>query len=105
MSTRVFLSLTAPPSATLAFGLSATNRVICRTFATQFLLNENFALAKYFPLGEKVKLKLEIEYFNAFNRVIFGSPDTSLQDSNFGKVINSQANAPRQGQAHFEIKW
>ncbi len=40
-----------------------------------FEYNENIALAKYFPLGERVKLKLEIEYFNAFNRVLFGSPD------------------------------
>jgi hypothetical protein len=66
-------------------------------------LNENFALAKYFPVGEKVKFKLEIEYFNALNRVIFGSPNTSLLDPNFGKVINSQANTQRQGQAHFTV--
>ena len=70
-----------------------------------FNKNENIALAKYFPVGEKVKLKLEIEYFNAFNRVIFGSPDTTLTDSNFGKVINSQANTQRQGQAHFEVRF
>jgi hypothetical protein len=67
--------------------------------------NENIALAKYFPLGEKVKIKLEIEYFNALNRVVFGGPDTTLTDTNFGKVINSQANTQRQGQAHFEIRF
>ena len=67
--------------------------------------NENIALAKYFPIGEKVKIKLEIEYFNALNRVIFGGPDTTLTDSNFGKVINSQANTQRQGQAHFEVRF
>jgi hypothetical protein len=67
--------------------------------------NENVALSKYFPLGEKVKLKLEVEYFNVLNRVIFGTPDTTLTDTNFGKVINSQANTQRQGQAHFEIRF
>ncbi len=72
---------------------------------TPFQFNENIALAKYFPLGEKVKLKLEIEYFNAMNRVIFGGPDTTLTDSNFGKVINSQNNSPRQGQGHIEIRF
>jgi hypothetical protein len=70
-----------------------------------FQKNENISLAKYFPVGEKVKIKLEIEYFNAFNRVIFGGPDTTLTDTNFGKVINSQANTQRQGQAHFEIRF
>jgi hypothetical protein len=67
--------------------------------------NENIALAKYFPIGEKVKIKLEVEYFNALNRVVFGSPDTTLTDTNFGKVINSQANTQRQGQAHFEVRF
>ncbi len=70
-----------------------------------FNLNENIALAKYFPLGEKVKLKLEIEYFNALNRVIFCGPDTTITDTNFGKVINSQCNTQRQGQAHFEARF
>jgi hypothetical protein len=70
-----------------------------------FQKNENIALAKYFPVGEKVKIKLEIEYFNAFNRVIFGGPDTTITDTNFGKVINSQANTQRQGQAHFEVRF
>jgi hypothetical protein len=68
-------------------------------------LNENVALAKSFPLGEHVRAKLEIEYFNVLNRVIFGTPDTSLTDSTFGRVINSQANTQRQGQAHFTISF
>lgn len=72
---------------------------------TPFRLNENIAVAKYFPLGEKVRLKLEIEYFNALNRVIFGGPNTNLNDSNFGLVINNQNNSPRQGQGHLEIRF
>jgi hypothetical protein len=70
-----------------------------------FNANENISAAKYFALGEHVKLKIEVEYFNAFNRVVFGSPDTTLTDTNFGKVINSQANTRREGQAHFEIRF
>jgi hypothetical protein len=68
-----------------------------------FQFNENVALAKYFPIGEKVRLKLEMEFFNVFNRVLFGSPDTNLNDANFGRVINSQNNSPRQGQGHIAI--
>lgn len=70
-----------------------------------FNLNENIALAKYFPIGEHVKAKLEIEYFNTLNRVIFCSPNGNLNDPNFGKVINSQCNTQRQGQAHFVINF
>lgn len=70
-----------------------------------FNYNENIALAKYFALGEKVKLKLEIEYFNVFNRVVFGSPDLNYEDSTFGMVINSQANTQRQGQAFLGINF
>ena len=70
-----------------------------------FRLNENVALAKYFPVGEHVKFKLEVEFFNLFNRVIFGTPNTNLEDPNFGLVINSQSNSPRQGQAHLEVRF
>jgi hypothetical protein len=70
---------------------------------TPAFLNENIALAKYFPITERVKIKLEMEFFNVFNRVIFGAPDTNLNHANFGLVINSQVNGPRQGQAHFTI--
>lgn len=72
---------------------------------TPFRFNENIAVAKYFPLGEKVRLKLEIEYFNALNRVLFDGPNTNLNDPNFGLVINSQNNSPRQGQGHIEIRF
>jgi hypothetical protein len=68
-------------------------------------LNENIALAKYFPLGERVKLKLEIEYFNVLNRVIFGGPNLNYNDPNFGLVINSQNNTQRQGQGFLEIRF
>ncbi len=68
-------------------------------------LNENIALAKYFPIGEKVRIKLEFEYFNVLNRVVFGGPNLNFNDSNFGKVINSQANTQRQGQGHVEIRF
>jgi len=68
-------------------------------------LNENVALSKSFPIGEHVKAKIEMEYFNLLNRFIPGTPDTNLGDANFGKVINSQGNTQRQGQAHFSIRF
>jgi hypothetical protein len=74
-----------------------------------FQANENIALAKYFPIGEHVKIKLEIEYFNVLNRVIFSGSncglDTTLTDTNFGKSINCQNNTQRQGQAFLGINF
>jgi len=70
-----------------------------------YQLNENVALAKYFPIGEHLKIKLEVEFFNVLNRVVFGTPNTNLNDPNFGLVIRSQANAPRQGQGHLEFRF
>ncbi len=70
-----------------------------------FNYNENIAVAKTFMLTERVRLKLEMEYRNVLNRVVFGSPDTNLSDPNFGKVINSQANSNRQGQGYISINF
>ncbi len=70
-----------------------------------FGYNENIALSKYFPFGERVRLKLEIEYFNVLNRVVFGGPDLNFEDPTFGQVIRSQANTQRQGQGHLEIRF
>ncbi len=82
----------------------------------QFQSNENIAVAKYFPVGEKVKFKLEIEYFNVLNRVNhagggFGAngsscgPDLNFEDPTFGQSINCQSNTWRQGQAFLGINF
>ena len=42
------------------------------------------------------------EFFNAFNRVVFGAPVANISAANFGRVT-SQANAPRQGQVAARI--
>jgi len=70
-------------------------------------LNENVSMSKKFFLGtERIKAELRFSYFNLLNRVIFGGPNTLLlTDPNFGKVINSQANTQRQGQAQFQISF
>ena len=59
--------------------------------------NEDFGLMKKFYIKESMYFEFRFELFNAFNRVLFGGPATSINNSNFGQV-NSQANAPRNGQ-------
>jgi hypothetical protein len=68
-------------------------------------LNENVSLSKKFGIGEHVKAELRMSYFNLLNRVVLGGPNLNLADPNFGKVINSQANTQRQGQAQFQVNF
>ncbi len=60
-------------------------------------LNESFGLLKKIALTERFSLTYRVEFFNVFNRVVFGSPASNISASNFG-VISSQGNTPRQGQ-------
>jgi hypothetical protein len=64
--------------------------------------NESFGLMRRIKLTEKATLMLRAEFFNAFNRVVFGAPVANISAGNFGRVT-SQANAPRQGQVAARI--
>jgi hypothetical protein len=61
-------------------------------------LNENLAVARSFPIKESIRMEFRAEAFNVFNRVRFGTGDTTLQDTNFGKLTSSAdlLNTPRQ---------
>jgi hypothetical protein len=64
--------------------------------------NESFGLMRRIKLGERASLTLRGEFFNAFNRVVFGAPVANVSAANFGRVT-SQANLPRQGQVAARI--
>ncbi len=59
--------------------------------------NESFGLIKKTRIREGMHLTFRAEFFNAFNRVVFGAPVGNVSAGNFGKV-SSQSNTPRQGQ-------
>lgn len=59
--------------------------------------NESFGAIKRTPLTEKLTLTFRAEFFNAFNRTVFGAPVGNVSAGNFGRVT-TQANSPRQGQ-------
>jgi hypothetical protein len=65
-------------------------------------MNESFGLIKRTPLTEKLTLTFRAEFFNAFNRTVFGSPQGNVSAGNFGRV-SSQANTPRQGQLALRV--
>jgi len=61
--------------------------------------NTDAALMKSFPILEKYQLQLRFEFFNAFNHVVMGTPDTTPTDSTFGQInggTGSDAATPRE---------
>jgi hypothetical protein len=82
-------------------GTAARAYTDLRTFRN---LNESFGLTKRTYLNEHAVLIIRGEFFNAFNRVVFGTPQANISNSNFGKVT-SQGNTPRQGQVALRLEF
>lgn len=67
---------------------------------------ENFDVIKTFPIGERVRATLRLDYFNAFNRTQLQGPDANSLDSTFGQINNlSSQISNRQGQATFRLEF
>lgn len=67
-------------------------------------LNEDFSFLKETPVGEGVNFILKVELLNAFNRHVFGTPDTQPYDYTFG-VPTYTINGPRQMQITGRIQF
>jgi hypothetical protein len=76
------------------FSLGNESRVDA-TLRAQGINNWDFSLSKFNRLTEHVGLDFRAEFFNLFNRVQFGPPNTSFGGPSFGLITN-QANNPRQ---------
>jgi hypothetical protein len=66
--------------------------------------NFDLSLFKNFDLRPGMIAQFRIEALNAFNRVQFSAPNTSVTSSSFG-VVTGQANAPRQLQFGIKVLW
>ena len=66
--------------------------------------NFDLSFFKNFELTAGMKAQFRIEALNAFNRVQFSAPNTSVTSSSFG-VISGQANSPRQLQFGLKLLW
>ena len=68
--------------------------------------NENVNLSKYFRITETVNIQFRAEFFNVFNRVVFGDPNSFYSPTNaaFG-TVGSQGNTPRQGQLALKLNF
>ncbi|HTV15363.1 MAG TPA: TonB-dependent receptor [Acidobacteriaceae bacterium] len=56
--------------------------------------NEDFSLLKDLPIHEQLMFELKAEFLNAFNRHIYGTPDTNPNDYGYG-IPTYQSNSPR----------
>lgn len=88
-----------PPA--LQFGTAARSYEDLR--APNFY-NESFGLMKRVAYRERYSLTMRGEFFNVFNRTVFGAPAANISNANFGK-ITSQANNPRQGQVSLRFEF
>jgi hypothetical protein len=68
----------------------------------QGINNWDFSASKLTHLTERVGLDFRGEFFNTFNRVQFGAPNTSAGSAFFG-VVTSQYNSPRQIQLSLRL--
>jgi hypothetical protein len=59
------------------------------------LKNVDFTISKDFPFTERVRMQFRSEFFNLFNTPQFGTPDSALSDSNFGKITSTLAGTER----------
>lgn len=69
--------------------------------------NANLSLFKNFKIaqfGERSKLQVRIETFNALNHVQFDGPNTSVGNNTFG-MVTGQANMPRRVQLGAKLHW
>ena len=67
---------------------------------------ESFNVIKYFHIVDRLQASLRVDYFNAFNRTQFQSPDPDSLDSTFGQITNlSSQITNRQGQATFRLEF
>ncbi|WP_446743089.1 carboxypeptidase regulatory-like domain-containing protein [Silvibacterium acidisoli] len=67
--------------------------------------NFDMLAARRFPLHDQLGLDFRAEFFNAFNRVQFAGPNTSISSSSFGEIFLTQANTAREIQASLRLSF
>jgi hypothetical protein len=69
---------------------------------SDFVENMDFSIFKRFQVKERLSLEFRGEWFNSFNHPIFGEPNGTVGNAQFGRVA-STANGPRQTQLALKL--
>jgi hypothetical protein len=64
-------------------------------------VDQDLGLQKWFRIGEKLRLQVGVQMFNAFNHPNFGVPDAGVGDATMGESAGTQA--PRQMQGALKL--
>lgn len=65
--------------------------------------NWDIGIGKFIPVHESVSLQFRTELFNAFNHTQFQNPDSTMTDTNFGRITT--ARAARELQLGMKLLW
>ena len=57
--------------------------------------NLDLSIFRQFPIKESKRLEFRVEMFNAFNNVVYGTPNGTITNTGFGQVT-TVGNQPRQ---------
>jgi outer membrane receptor protein involved in Fe transport len=64
----------------------------------------DLSLGKQFRIREEMNFEFRLEARNAFNHPVFGTPDTQVDDGNFGAITNTSI-GPREVQLGFKFNF
>ena len=67
-------------------------------------INEDISLLKNIRFGERRSLQFRAEFFNLFNRTVFGGPNLDVSSPTFGRLL-AQDNTPRQIQFVLKVRF
>jgi hypothetical protein len=85
--------LNSTPGVNMPYTLGDTPRVTNIRMPTW--MNEDFSILKETPIKERLTFELKADLLNAFNRHLFGAPNTNPAAFSYG-IPTYQANSPRQ---------
>jgi outer membrane receptor protein involved in Fe transport len=68
-----------------------------------YISNMSISLFKNTRVGARTVVQLRGELFNPFNIKYYGGPNTTITDTQFGKITPDQFNFPRQGQLGLRV--
>jgi hypothetical protein len=87
--TRFFNTAAFVPAAQLPRGLygNAGRNIL----SGPALSSTDFTLMKDMRIREALKVQLRGEFFNTFNQVNFGAPNTQVSSGSFGRILSAQS--------------
>ena len=71
---------------------------------TPWHFTTDLSVGKQFPIREEMNFEFRIEARNAFNHPVFGAPNTTVDDPNFGTVTSTSVR-PREVQLGFKFNF